>query len=105
MSVADLLHGPIATVDEKLPVLNIDGGDAVADDMRAFLERLEAIGAPIATCTPDPLSTLPMFGGLTEVMYSVVATVRGQQLAYHLSKARGLDPDHPVGPTKVTPAY
>jgi fructoselysine-6-P-deglycase FrlB-like protein len=31
--------------------------------------------------------------------------VRGQQLARHLSLARGLDPDHPSGLTKVTPTH
>ena len=32
MSIADLLHGPIAAVGADLPVLNIDGGDAIARD-------------------------------------------------------------------------
>ena len=67
-----------------------------------MLERLESIGAPVATCSPDPESTLPMPGGLDEVMYTIVATVRGQQLARHLALARDLDPDHPSGLKKVT---
>jgi len=102
MSIADLLHGPIAAIGVDLPVLNIDGGDPIASDARALVQRLEEIGAPIATCSPDPRSTLPMPGGLDEAIYTIVATVRGQQLARHLSLARGLDPDHPVGLSKVT---
>jgi len=102
MSVADLLHGPIAAVGTDVPVLNIDGGDPIARDRRDLLERLHALGAPVATCSPDPESTLPMPGDLAEVMYTIVATVRGQQLARCLSLARHLDPDHPSGLKKVT---
>jgi glucosamine--fructose-6-phosphate aminotransferase (isomerizing) len=105
MSIADLLHGPIATVGAGLPVLHIDGGDPIASDGRELVERLQTLEAPIATCTPHVDSTLPMPGGLAEVMYTIVATVRGQQLARHLSLARGLDPDHPSGLTKVTPTH
>ena len=72
-------------------------------DRRQLVERLQALEAPFATCTPHPDSTLPMPGGLAEVMYTIVATVRGQQLARHLSLARGLDPYRPSGLTKVTP--
>lgn len=105
MSIADLLHGPIVTVDSDLPVLDIDGGAPIASDGRELVQRLEALGAPLATCTPEPGSTLPMPPGLAEAMYAIVATVRGQQLARHLSIARGLDPDHPSGLTKVTPTH
>jgi len=103
MSIADLMHGPIASVGAGLPVLHIDGGDPIASDGRQLVERLQALEAPFATCTPHPDSTLPMPGGLAEVMYTIVATVRGQQLARHLSLARGLDLDRPSGLTKVTP--
>ncbi len=105
LSVADLLHGPIATVGADLPVLSIDGGAPLASDSSDLVRRLVGLGAPTATCMPLGGSTLPMPGGLPEVMYCVVATVVGQQLAYHLALARGLDPDHPSGLTKVTPTH
>ncbi|MGO8721223.1 MAG: SIS domain-containing protein [Acidimicrobiales bacterium] len=103
MSIADLMHGPIATVGAGLPVLHIDGGYPIASEGHQLVERLETLHAPIATCTPHADSTLPMPSGLGEVLYTIVATVRGQQLARRLSLARGLDPDHPSGLTKVTP--
>jgi glucosamine--fructose-6-phosphate aminotransferase (isomerizing) len=103
ISIADLLHGPIAAVDSRLPVLTMDGGDPTADDSRLLAVRLSALDAPAATCSPEPESTLAMPAGLPEVLYPIVATVRGQQLAYHLSIARGLDPDEPSGLTKITP--
>jgi glucosamine--fructose-6-phosphate aminotransferase (isomerizing) len=103
ISAADLLHGPIAAVDTGLPVLCIDGGDPTADDARALVERLNAIDAPVATCSPSEQSTLPLPPAMPEALYPILATVRGQQFAYELSLARGLDPDEPIGLTKVTP--
>ena len=105
MSIADLMHGPIATVSAELPVLHIDGSDPTAAEGRELVERLRTLEAPVATCAPHADSTLPMPSGLSEVLYTIVATVRGQQLARHLSLARGLDPDHPSGLTKVTPTH
>ena len=102
MSIADLLHGPIAAVGTELPVLIIDAGDAIARDGRDLLARLESLGVPLATCSPDTESALCMPGGLPEVLYTIVATVRGQQLARHLALVRKLDPDHPTGLSKVT---
>lgn len=105
MSMADLLHGPIVAAGVDLPVLAIDGGGPIAKDARDLVRRLEELGAPVATCSPASPSTLPMPSGLDEVVYTILATVRGQQLALYLSLARGLDPDRPSGLTKVTPTH
>ncbi|HLI43913.1 MAG TPA: SIS domain-containing protein [Acidimicrobiales bacterium] len=102
ISAADLVHGPIAAVDRYLPVLVLDGGLPLEADQAALLARLESLGAPTATCAPRAGSTLAMPAGLPEVLYAVLATIRGQQLAYELSLARGLDPDRPSGLAKVT---
>jgi glucosamine--fructose-6-phosphate aminotransferase (isomerizing) len=102
ISAADLVHGPIAAVDRHLPVLVVDGGLSLEPDQSALLERLESLGAPTATCAPRAESTLAMPAGLPEVLYAVLATIRGQQLAYELSLARGHDPDRPSGLSKVT---
>lgn len=103
ISVADLLHGPIAAVNGAVPVLAIDGGMPTSDDSRDVLEILAGRGVPIASCSPGIGSTLPMPSGLPEVLYTILATVRGQQLAYHMALGKGLDPDRPSGLTKITP--
>lgn len=104
ISAADLRHGPIAAVDSLLPVLALDGGPQFAAGNRELVERLSRLGAPVATCAPGEGSTFAMPTGLSEVLYAILATVRGQQLAYELSLSRGLDPDQPTGLTKVTQA-
>lgn len=104
-SIADLLHGPIAAVSAEVPVINVDGGDPIARDGEDLLRRLATLGSPVARCAPDSEAALPMPAGLPEVLYTIVATVRGQQLARHFALARGLDPDHPSGLEKVTPTH
>jgi glucosamine--fructose-6-phosphate aminotransferase (isomerizing) len=105
ISVADLLHGPIAAVGEAVPVLSIDEGSTTVGDSDQLAERLTALGAFGARCSPAPGSLLNMPIGLAEGCYPVLATIRGQQLAYHLARALGLNPDRPSGLTKVTPTH
>ncbi|MDA8183592.1 MAG: SIS domain-containing protein [Actinomycetota bacterium] len=104
ISIADLRHGPIAAVDATLPVLGMDGGPPFAIDNRDLLATVASLGAPVASCAPRKEAALAMPGGLPEALYAILATVRGQQLAYELSLARDLDPDQPPGLTKVTQA-
>ena len=92
-SVADLLHGPIATVYAGAPVLLVDAGGPAAADLGDLRELLARNGADAAT--------LPLPPG-PEPTAVITAVVRGQQLAHMLSRARGADPDAPANLTKVT---
>jgi glucosamine--fructose-6-phosphate aminotransferase (isomerizing) len=94
ISTADLRHGPIAAVYAGAPVLLVDaGGPATADiaELRALLARRTAV-----------VASLPVPAGLPEPVQVIAATVRGQQLAWALARARGADPDAPAHLTKVT---
>ncbi|MGH2859578.1 MAG: SIS domain-containing protein [Solirubrobacteraceae bacterium] len=94
ISSADLLHGPIAALDADLPVLVLRGGGRTDSDLDALGERLAADAIPNAWWWPSP--------GLAEMLQPIVATVHGQQLALAWARARGLDPDAPLGLSKVT---
>jgi glucosamine--fructose-6-phosphate aminotransferase (isomerizing) len=48
------------------------------------------------------LAPLALPAGVPEWLSPIVAVVPGQLLAFHLSRARGFDPDQPRGLTKVT---
>jgi glutamine---fructose-6-phosphate transaminase (isomerizing) len=101
LSAADLQHGPIAAAGPGAPLLTIDAGGPGSEDLRA-VERLAALrGADVARCAPGE-ADLPLPGRTPEALTVVTATVRGQQLALELSEAHGLDPDAPVGLSKVT---
>jgi glucosamine--fructose-6-phosphate aminotransferase (isomerizing) len=105
LSSADLLHGPIAALDSRLPVLIVSGGRRFAADEAALTARLSAEGIPFAVCGSAQHAALPLPAGISEVMAPILATVRGQQLALASSLYRGLNPDAPAGLSKVTATH
>ena len=105
LSSADLLHGPIAALDSRLPVLVVSGGERFAADEAALAARLTAEGVPYAVCGSAPGADLPLPAGVSEVTAPILATIRGQQLALASALLRGLDPDAPAGLSKVTATH
>ncbi len=103
LSSADLLHGPIAALDSRLPVLVVSGGGRFAADEAALASRLATEGVPYAICGEG--GDLPLPSGVSEVTAPILATTRGQQLALAASLLRGLNPDAPVGLSKVTATH
>ena len=107
-SSADFRHGPIATVSEGLPVVLIMPSGAAFDDMLSLAHELRERGAELLIVSDDPaahaLATtrLPLAGSFDEWLSPIPAIVPGQLLALHLTLAKGFDPDHPRGLTKVT---
>jgi glucosamine--fructose-6-phosphate aminotransferase (isomerizing) len=101
MSAADLRHGPIAATGPGAPILTIEGGGAGSADVEEVARLAAERGAPVARCAPGEADlTLPALE--SDALAVVTATVRGQQLALALALARGVDPDKPVGLSKVT---
>ena len=105
LSSADLLHGPIAALDSRLPVLVVSGGERFAADEAALAARLAAERVPYAVCGPADGAGLPLPAGVPEVTAPILATIRGQQLALASALLRGLDPDAPAGLSKVTATH
>lgn len=100
-STADFRHGPIAVTGPGTPALLLAGSGPADTDTLELREPLAARYAPIilaGTATEAPI-TWPALGHLGECL---LATVRGQQLALALSRALGIDADHPTGLAKVT---
>jgi glucosamine--fructose-6-phosphate aminotransferase (isomerizing) len=94
ISAADLRHGPIATAFAGAPVLLIDAGGPAAADTEELGSLLNARGGQTAL--------LPLSTHLPEPAQVIASVVRGQQLARALALANGVDPDSPLGLTKVT---
>ncbi len=110
MSSADFLHGPIAMVDEGFPVNLISVGDTFREEFNALAKTLHERGAKLITIGDMPIGEhiarqdlfIPVPGSLPEWLSPIAAILPGQLLAYHLSKARGFDPDQPRTIHKVT---
>lgn len=108
-SSADFKHGPVAIVSRGFPVFAVVPDGAVFDDMLAFLSDLvtnrhvelltisnreEALSLAY---TPLRLPT-----GLPEWLSPIVSIVPAQLFCYHLTRAKGYDPEAPRGLSKVT---
>jgi glucosamine--fructose-6-phosphate aminotransferase (isomerizing) len=109
-SSADFLHGPIAMVEAGFPVNIISMGNTFRDELNSLGEALHARGAHLITLGDSALEGkvegqdhfIPVPPGLPEWLSPIAATLPGQLLAYHLSIARGFDPDQPRVLNKVT---
>ncbi len=107
-SPADLLHGPVAMIDQGFPVLLVAPSGRVLSDVAQLASRLEQRSAELLAISDDAgvlgraRVGLPLPAGMPEWVSPMVAVVPGQMFAVALARARGLDPDQPRGLRKVT---
>ena len=102
----EMKHGPIALIDEQMPVVAIAPHDAVFEKMLGNIQEAKARGGSVIVVTnegPDDLGRLldpkqdavlrlPAAMALT---MPVAMTVPLQLLAYHIAVRRGCDVDQP----------
>ncbi|MEU1594666.1 SIS domain-containing protein [Streptomyces sp. NPDC005708] len=110
-SGADLLHGPLAMVDNVSPVIAVvtDGKGGAA--LRPVLDRLRGRGADLVVIGPEDQVeqasagfVLPT-GGVPEELQPILEIIPLQLLAYEVTIARGQDPDAPRALAKVTQTH
>lgn len=94
MSSGDLLHGPIAALRPGSAVLVVAGDPATDADLADLDKQLAERKVDVRWWKAE--------GAVIPLLAPLVATVRGQQLASALARARGMDPDTPAGLSKVT---
>lgn len=103
MSAAELLHGPIAALGKKSTVvLLLPPGKSTQGliDVRVQL-RGRAVPTLTFSFSDDP-GDLAINAGLPEALMPIIAAPAVHLFTYHLSVARGLNPDKPRGLQKVT---
>jgi glucosamine--fructose-6-phosphate aminotransferase (isomerizing) len=102
----EMKHGPIALIDERMPVVAIAPADHVFEKMVGNLQEAKARGASVIAVTTegctslasvldeetDILVTMPVS---TPHLTPIVMTVPLQLLAYHIAVKRGCDVDQP----------
>jgi glucosamine--fructose-6-phosphate aminotransferase (isomerizing) len=101
-SAADLRHGPIAAVTRGLPVVAFCASGPARADIASLVAELRARRAAVLIVGNGDSADVPLPDAAPEPLAPIVAVVRGQQLAYKLATALGLDPDSPAGLSKVT---
>jgi len=99
----ELKHGPLALVDEDMPVIAVAPPDALLEKLKANLQEVRARGGELhVICAEDAgqdiddlggtLLRIPADGGF---IAPAVFTVPLQLLAYHVAVLRGTDVDQP----------
>jgi len=107
-SVADLLHGPVAMIDDGFPVLLVAPSGEALVDVPPLLDLLQRKGALTIAISDraDVLERvaiqLPLPPGIPEWISPIASVVPGQLWAHALALATGQNPDQPRGLTKVT---
>ncbi|HWH24786.1 MAG TPA: SIS domain-containing protein [Candidatus Limnocylindria bacterium] len=108
-SAADFEHGPAALAEPDLDVLVIAPAGPPLDAQAALLARLAERHAARLTVISDTSAPLPVAARLLSLPPAVagwlrpaVSIIPGQLFAYHLTRAKGLDPDTPRTISKVT---
>ncbi|HEU67860.1 MAG TPA: glutamine--fructose-6-phosphate transaminase (isomerizing) [Candidatus Acetothermia bacterium] len=106
MLSTEFKHGPLSAVTEGYPVIFVSGPEDVARIVSGVNEVTCRGGRAIAIGEEEPrlranahdLIVLPQAGPLLNPLLAVVPL---QLLAYRMSVARGLDPDHPRNLSKT----
>ena len=107
-SAADFLHGPIALVQPGIPALVLAPAGAAAEGQVQLLRDLgdrridTVVVSDVAATRALGRWSIVIPAGVPEWLRPIVSIVPAQLYAYHLTVAKGLDPETPRGLTKVT---
>lgn len=100
-SAAELRHGPRASVSGATPVLALRQADAASDSIDGLVADLRGSGIRVHACG-GPAGTLPWLPDGHPACDPIVMLVPAYRAIERRARAMGLDPDAPVGLTKVT---
>jgi glucosamine--fructose-6-phosphate aminotransferase (isomerizing) len=98
----EMKHGPIALIDEKMPVLAIALRDTLYDKMISQIEQAKARGGIVValategdTLIASKADHVLYVPAAPPLLSPVVAVIPLQMLAYHIAVRRGADVDQP----------
>jgi glucosamine--fructose-6-phosphate aminotransferase (isomerizing) len=101
-AAGEMKHGPIALIDENMPVVVIANDGPLLDKLISNLEQVRARdGQVIAIATEgntqieSKVNEVIFIRDLGPYLTSILATVPVQLLAYHVAALRGTDVDQP----------
>jgi len=108
-SSADFLHGPIAMVDRGFPVMAVVPQGQVFEPLMSLLTSLKedhlaelVVISNVQSALALAQSPIPLPGEIPEWLSPLVCIVPAQLFTYHLTLAKGYDPDQPRSIHKVT---
>ena len=101
-AAGEMKHGPIALIDEKMPVVILATKSPVYDKVVSNLEQVRArdgmviaIASEGDTSIAEKANDVVYVPDLGEFLTAVLATIPLQLLAYHVAMLKGTDVDQP----------
>jgi glucosamine--fructose-6-phosphate aminotransferase (isomerizing) len=99
---AEMKHGPIALIDEEMPVVFVAPHDSVFDKVVSNIQEVKARGGKVICITSQEE---PVLQGLIDfeirvpqtidMLYPILTVIPLQLLAYYIAVKRGLNVDQP----------
>ncbi len=99
----ELKHGPLALIDEDMPVIAVAPNNALLEKLKSNLEEVRARGGKLYVfadpesgfTASDGVDVITMPEHCTPLQAPIVYTLPLQMLAYHVALLRGTDVDQP----------
>ena len=98
----ELKHGPLALVDDGMPVVAVAPGDELIEKLKSNLEEVRARGAELFILADEHVSMKKQTGvtvlnvpACSSMVSPIVYTIPVQLLAYHVAVLKGTDVDQP----------
>jgi glucosamine--fructose-6-phosphate aminotransferase (isomerizing) len=98
----ELKHGPLALVDDDMPVVAVAPGDELIEKLKSNLEEVRARGAELFVFADEHVTMVDAVGvtvlkvpACSPFISPIVYTIPVQLLAYHVAVYKGTDVDQP----------
>jgi len=99
----ELKHGPIALIDDSIPVIAIAPNDALLSKLKSNLQEVKSRGSQMIVFEDKDSKVIPMKGmtiipitsNLGRITAPIIFTIPLQLLSYHVSLIKGTDIDKP----------
>ncbi len=98
----ELKHGPLALVDDDMPVVAVAPGDELLEKLKSNLQEVKARGGELfifadenSQFPEEPGTTILRMPHCENVISPIVYTIPMQLLAYHVAVFKGTDVDQP----------
>jgi len=99
---AEIKHGPIALVDEKMPVVFIATKNDLSDKIISNMQEIKARGGKIIAIVDQDYSHIAKLADhlikvpvANKLLAPIINVIPLQLLAYHIADSKGLDVDKP----------
>ena len=99
----ELKHGPIALIDENMPVIAIAPNDKLLEKLKSNLQEVKSRGSQMIVFedkdskieTMNAMKVVPITSNLGRITAPIIFTIPLQLLSYHVAIIKGTDIDKP----------